>query len=1527
MARKTNAALAFALSAALALGTIPAPALAEMAEEAMGAEPVASTQTAPVAQPAADPVPSPAPTQETTPAQDAAPAEAQTGEGPVVLQTQSDPANIAQGTVGTCDWVIDANGHLTISPTDGQSGSFGMYYWPWDDYRDSIKSVSFAPGTSTTQLQRAFENCKNLRSIDLTNLDTSKCLYMDNMCYGCVALESIDLTKLNTSSCASMSDLLAHCESLTYADISNFDLGKCVRMDSLFMDCHGLKQVNLTGIDTSKVLYMSGLFCRCYALESVDVSGLNTSNAKSMYCMFADCRSLTQIDVSKLDTTNVTDMCCMFSECAKLESVDISTFNTDKVTRFSAMFRGCESLKSVNMSNLTLSSEAEYTSMFSGCKALETVNLSGTTLPESTAAQGLFNNCPKLSTIIVDKDTQNLGAVFNDETGEITVVDSTPVDPSKQNISDAVIAGVSGWTYDGATHTVTPTVTLNGTTLRSGIDYTIAGDQASQAGFHRLVVVGTGAYTGSASTMYEVARRAATVTADNFTKNQGDPDPQFTAQVTGVLDGDTVNYSFYRYPVEEPGQYPINVYGSRNQGNYTVGFVSGTLTISAATTPPDDFQGTVLEELRHDAQMARAAYEQKLQELGGVDLEQARQELEQAKQACDDAEARLQAAQRENDEATAALSSANATATAANNAKAQAQADKNQATQNKATAQSALEAAQANQAKVDADARAQEAIASAQSTVDQKTTVMATADAEANAAATALQQAQAAKTAADEQVTAKQNAVNQAKAALDNASGNAWDTTKYNTARGSLGFFEWANHLVETSRSKTNYYGQTETLKLTFNSTDAAIAELTGNSFSATQDLWVDGTHQSAYPKTKTYQPASIKVDDTGKTFLSYTSIGADGDATSLENMKYSIEIARMCNEYRQKHNETYKLTQHGQTAKNEAGDTVYYLEPIQLNDRLTAFMQVNINWSSNNMAHASSHGGSIVPDGINGWEILSWGRTEPFAGWYDREREYWLANWNDPRLDYNSTSYDAKFANSFYNNTGHYFATIANQGDGVRMAGVGWNTKSDWYTYAAGMNFSNDDMSTTALSCTLSEYFTVDEYRERFMTYYNAVKAAESGQATSPEQIAYDNAVAALQQAQQVQRQAATALANATTTKQQKDAAQQQAADELAQAQAALQNLQETTTFSGLDPAAVAQALQSAQTTYNQAVAAEAAVQRALDDATTAANAAATALQTSQATATQKANALTQATTDRDTALQAKGTAQATYDTANQNHQALAGYAQARDAAQAALDDATDVSRAEVLGVEDRTFDGTQQTQGGAALRVTVTKGDRSETYDLTQGTTGELALVATYGENVHAGTGTVTFAAAGAKGSGSFWGTKTTSFGIARRSLADVTVSQIPGFRYDGSEHTVYPQVKLGQTALIEGGDYMLSGNTVRDAGTHTVRIQGKGDYTGETTASVVVGQLNLSVAVISQRGGRDAEARRRLQRDRRDHGHRCGHLPRDGWGHGQLCRQRREDLHGRAARGHGSGKQRDQGSGYGGSQTHGHGERLGR
>ena len=99
-----------------------------------------------------------------------------------------------------------------------------------------------------------------------------------------------------------------------------------------------------------------------------------------------------------------------------------------------------------------------------------------------------------------------------------------------------------------------------------------------------------------------IARKAVTVTADNQTKEAGKVDPTLTATVTGLVGSDKVTYTLSRAEGEEAGDYAITASGETTQGNYTVTFVAGKLTITA--TEPDDpnnpndpnTPGTVVDE-------------------------------------------------------------------------------------------------------------------------------------------------------------------------------------------------------------------------------------------------------------------------------------------------------------------------------------------------------------------------------------------------------------------------------------------------------------------------------------------------------------------------------------------------------------------------------------------------------------------------------------------------------------------------------------------------------------------------------------------------------------------------------------------------------------------------------------------------------------------------------------------------------------------------------------------------------------------
>ena len=85
----------------------------------------------------------------------------------------------------------------------------------------------------------------------------------------------------------------------------------------------------------------------------------------------------------------------------------------------------------------------------------------------------------------------------------------------------------------------------------------------------------------------KITPKPVTVTANSYNKAYGATDPEFTATVEGTLGSDTVNYKLNRETGEDVGTYKILAIGDAAQGNYSVTYYPGTLTITAATRPED----------------------------------------------------------------------------------------------------------------------------------------------------------------------------------------------------------------------------------------------------------------------------------------------------------------------------------------------------------------------------------------------------------------------------------------------------------------------------------------------------------------------------------------------------------------------------------------------------------------------------------------------------------------------------------------------------------------------------------------------------------------------------------------------------------------------------------------------------------------------------------------------------------------------------------------------------------------------------
>ena len=153
-----------------------------------------------------------------------------------------------------------------------------------------------------------------------------------------------------------------------------------------------------------------------------------------------------------------------------------------------------------------------------------------------------------------------------------------------------------------------------------------------------------------------------------------------------------------------------------------------------------------------------------------------------------------------------------------------------------------------------------------------------------------------------------------------------------------------------------------------------------------------------------------------------------------------------------------------------------------------------------------------------------------------------------------------------------------------------------------------------------------------------------------------------------------------------------------------------------------------------------------------------------------------------------------------------------------------------DVEAIPDRTYTGGAITPtvvvsfGGIVLRINI---------DYT----------VTYTNNVNAGTATVTVT-----GEGNFEGTTTATFIIGKANASLFVVTAIPDQTYTGSAITPTVIVKFNGATLALGTDYTVSYSSNISAGTATVTITGKGNFTGTKTATFKIVSPDIAVTGIT-------------------------------------------------------------------------------
>ena len=246
-------------------------------------------------------------------------------------------------------------------------------YLGYNAFRASaLKEVKFAQELKFTEIQSGVFGNTPLTSVDLGGITSLAQLVFEN----CEQLKTVDLTRITQIGLqAFLASGLESVNSETVADVGG----------GAFAQCSGLKSVYLPNVVT-----LSGSTFKESGVRSVAMPKLCVLGA----CEFEDCAQLSNLIIA--EQVSVGDRC--FTGCETLQS-----FPFEVTSLGVEAFKDCSALTTISVQgNVT----AEAVGAFWGCAALESVTLVGA---EMTFPQEFFAGCISLQRVTIEQTGENGG--------------------------------------------------------------------------------------------------------------------------------------------------------------------------------------------------------------------------------------------------------------------------------------------------------------------------------------------------------------------------------------------------------------------------------------------------------------------------------------------------------------------------------------------------------------------------------------------------------------------------------------------------------------------------------------------------------------------------------------------------------------------------------------------------------------------------------------------------------------------------------------------------------------------------------------------------------------------------------------------------------------------------------------------------------------------------------------------------------------------------------------------------------------
>ena len=363
--------------------------------------------------------------------------------------------------------------------------------------------------------------------------------------YGCDGLEEIELP---ASLISIPESAFATCSSLKSIIIpqSVVSVGKYA-----FQQCGALTNIsfseNVKSIGTSA-------FANCTGLTAITLPNTSISFGDKTFAGCTGIKAITIPDNMKSLGSQ------MFEGCSGLENVQLS----EQITSLPyALFNDCTNLKSIEISGSVTSLNSK---VFAGCSNLVAVSIP---LSVTTIGKDAYAGCEKLADVHYS-GVQKLWENINISEGNDYLLNANIYyEPCKDIRNCDISLSETQFIYDGEEKEPAVTVKFQGKMIKKGTDYSVTYENNKNAGTAKLVIEGTGVYTGIAERSFTITRAPQTVFAEPLT---------YELPVNEATPITKTGFGYVEYISSDESIATID----RSFGGMVVGHKKGTVTINVS---------------------------------------------------------------------------------------------------------------------------------------------------------------------------------------------------------------------------------------------------------------------------------------------------------------------------------------------------------------------------------------------------------------------------------------------------------------------------------------------------------------------------------------------------------------------------------------------------------------------------------------------------------------------------------------------------------------------------------------------------------------------------------------------------------------------------------------------------------------------------------------------------------------------------------------------------------------------------------